>query len=151
MKLYIYKLVRFFRFRNFYWRYILSNKNITVFGPITIINPTNLNLGKNVSFNDYCYINCTDKVIIGNNVSISSGAKILTTSLEPTSDSLKRKVHINKPVTINDNVQIGANSVLLPGITIGSNVIIAAGAVVTKNISSNTIYFNKISHYEKKI
>lgn len=43
-------------------------------------------------------------------------------------------------ITIGDNVYIGSETLIMPGITIGSNCIIAAGAVVTKNIPSNTVW-----------
>lgn len=40
---------------------------------------------------------------------------------------------------IGNNVFLGANSVILPGVTIGDNVIVGAGSVVTKNIPSNMV------------
>lgn len=43
------------------------------------------------------------------------------------------------PITVGNNVWIGGNSVLLPGITVGNNSIIAAGAVVTKDVPDHTI------------
>jgi acetyltransferase-like isoleucine patch superfamily enzyme len=43
-------------------------------------------------------------------------------------------------VIIGRNCFIGANSIILPGVTIGDEVVIAAGAVVTKNVPSNTIF-----------
>ena len=39
-----------------------------------------------------------------------------------------------KPVTIGDNVWIGGNAVICPGVCIGNNVVIGAGSVVTKDI-----------------
>lgn len=44
-----------------------------------------------------------------------------------------------KPVTINDDVWIGRNVLIMPGVTIGSGTIIAAGAVVTKDVPEYTI------------
>ncbi|MDO5851801.1 MAG: sugar O-acetyltransferase [Methanobacteriaceae archaeon] len=44
-----------------------------------------------------------------------------------------------KPVKIGDRCWIGANSIILPGVTIGDNVVIGAGSVVTKDIPSNVI------------
>lgn len=38
------------------------------------------------------------------------------------------------PITIGNNVWIGAGAIILPGVTIGNNVVIGAGSVVTKNI-----------------
>ncbi|POB65431.1 galactoside O-acetyltransferase, partial [Vibrio vulnificus] len=45
----------------------------------------------------------------------------------------------NIPVHIKDNVWIGANSVVLPGVTIGENSVIGAGSVVTKDIPANVV------------
>ena len=67
-------------------------------------------------------------------------------------------LEITKPITIGDNVYIGNNVIILPGVSIGDNVIIGAGAIVTKSIPSNSVavgvparviksideYFNKI-------
>ena len=59
--------------------------------------------------------------------------------------------------TIGDNVFLGANAVVLPGVTIGDNVIIGAGAVVTKDIPANSIVvgnpgriISNVSDYIKK-
>ncbi|MSE09620.1 hypothetical protein GKC33_13385, partial [Lactobacillus salivarius] len=43
------------------------------------------------------------------------------------------------PITVKDNVWIGGNVVILPGVTIGKNSIVAAGAVVTKDVPDNVI------------
>ena len=44
-----------------------------------------------------------------------------------------------KPVTIGNDVWIGANCTILPGVTIGNNVVVAAGAVVTKDVPDNCV------------
>ncbi len=38
-----------------------------------------------------------------------------------------------------ENVWVGANATILPGVTIGKNAVVAAGAVVTKNVAENTV------------
>ena len=43
------------------------------------------------------------------------------------------------PIHIEKNVWIGSNSTILPGVTIGKNAVVAAGAVVTKDVSENTV------------
>lgn len=40
------------------------------------------------------------------------------------------------PINIGSNVWFGANSIVLPGVTIGDGVVVGAGGVVTKDISS---------------
>ena len=53
----------------------------------------------------------------------------------------KRRRHagIAKPVIIGDDVWIGGNVTILPGVTIGNNVVVAAGAVVTKDVPGNPL------------
>lgn len=47
--------------------------------------------------------------------------------------------NLSKDVIIGKKCFIGANSLILPGVTIGDEVVVAAGSVVTKNVPSNTI------------
>ena len=44
-----------------------------------------------------------------------------------------------EPVTIGNDVWIGGNATILPGVTIGNNVVVAAGAVVTHDVPDNTL------------
>lgn len=76
-------------------------------------------------------------VQIGDNF-ISAPGSIITAHDASTFLFIK-KYRIEK-VIIGDNVFLGANSVILPGVTIGNNVIIGAGAVVAKDIPSNSVF-----------
>ncbi|KJY82381.1 galactoside O-acetyltransferase [Vibrio galatheae] len=96
-------------------------------------------LGKNVyaNFNltlvDDTHIYIGDYVMIGPNVT-------LATAGHPIEPSLRMKVaQFNIPIHIANNVWIGANSVVLPGVSIGENSVIGAGSVVTKDIPANVI------------
>ena len=46
---------------------------------------------------------------------------------------------IAKPIRIGNDVWIGGNVTIMPGLTIGNNVVIAAGAVVTKDVPDNSL------------
>lgn len=48
-------------------------------------------------------------------------------------------LEITKRITIGDNVYIGTNSTLLPGVKIGNNVVVGACSVVSKNIPDNCV------------
>ena len=79
-------------------------------------------------------------ITLGNNVHITEGVRFLTH--DGGTLLFRDKVpdlEITKPITIGDNVYIGNNVLLMPGINIGNNVIIGAGAVVTKDIPDNVI------------
>ena len=56
-----------------------------------------------------------------------------------------------KPVIIGDNVWLGGNSVVFPGITIGNNVTVGAGSVVTKDIPDNVLAFGNPCEIKKKL
>lgn len=91
-------------------------------------------------------------ISIGNRVTITDGVKILT---HDGATWLIRNEHGCRfqrfaAVEIGDNVFIGVNAIIMPGITIGSNVIIGAGSVVTKNLSSNGVYVGNPAKFIKK-
>lgn len=114
-----------------------------------------LNIGDNVGISQTAII-CHDKITIGDNVKIGGGVCIYDTdfhSLDPkirkTKEDIKQKV--TKPVSINDNVFVGAHSLILKGVNIGENSIIGAGSVVTKPIPSNEIWAGNPAKFIKKI
>lgn len=84
---------------------------------------------------------------IGRSVTLSRDVILLThdysirnaiNAFEENSENVKYK--LLKPVTIGDNVFVGARAVILPGTEIGDNVIIGAGAVVKGKIPSETVW-----------
>jgi len=92
-------------------------------------------LGENVHFNGI-RITGPGKVYIGSNFHSGSGIIILTSNHNYS--SLKSipydNTYIIKDVTIQDNVWLGINVTILPGVTIGEGAIIQAGSVVVSNI-----------------
>lgn len=80
-------------------------------------------------------------VRIGNHVNLAQG--IVVTALNHNFSDPSKRIDeqgvATKEVTIEDDVWIGANAVILPGVTIGSHAVVAAGSVVTKNVPSGTI------------
>lgn len=78
-------------------------------------------------------------VVIGDNVSVGPNVGIYTVQ-QPT--DVRRRVlgyEWAMPVTIGNNVSIGGDVTILPGVTIGDNVTIGGGSVVVKDIPSDTI------------
>lgn len=82
------------------------------------------------------YIQAINGIIMGNNVGISPGCKIISANHNNENHSKHDEEH---PIRIGNNVFIYANVVVLPGVQIGDNVIIGAGSVVTHDIPSNSI------------
>ena len=79
------------------------------------------------------------KVKIGKNAQIAPNVSIYTAGHPIHPDSRNTGYEYGIPITIGDNVWIGGNAVILPGVTIGNNVIIGAGSVVGKDIPDNMI------------
>ena len=74
-----------------------------------------------------------DRVLFGPHVTVA-------TANHPINPELRSKSYqYNKDVHIGNNVWIGANTVIVPGVTIGENCVIGAGSVVTKDIPPNTV------------
>ncbi|MCF0116689.1 MAG: sugar O-acetyltransferase [Bacilli bacterium] len=98
-----------------------------------------VHLGKKVyaNFNltlvDDTHIYIGDYTMIGPNVTIVTAAHPIEPSLR------KRALQFNVPVRIGMNCWIGANAVILPGVTIGNNVVVGAGSIVTKDIPDNVV------------
>ncbi|MGR4019694.1 sugar O-acetyltransferase [Vibrio harveyi] len=87
----------------------------------------------NLTLIDDTHIYIGDHVMIGPNVTIATAG-------HPIDPELRRDIaQFNIPVHIGNNVWIGANSVVLPGVTIGENSVIGAGSVVTKDIPANVV------------
>lgn len=79
------------------------------------------------------------RVSIGERCQIASNVSLETNTHEIYErDGIHRK-RIQKPITIHNDVWIGANALILPGVTIGENAIVAGGAVVTKDVPAHVL------------
>lgn len=94
----------------------------------------NIEVGKNFFANYNCTILDVAKVKIGDNCQMAPNVAIYTAG-HPIHPATRNSLYeYGKPVTIGDNVWIGGNTVLCPGVRVGNNVVIGAGSVVTKDL-----------------
>ena len=124
------------------WRYVLNELRARR-DPITYARDQGVCIGEN------CRILGHDKgrfgsepylVSLGDHVTITSGVTFLThdggvwvfRSTEP-------KLEVVAPIKVGNNVFIGLNTLILPGVKIGDNCVIGAGSIVTKNIPPNSV------------
>lgn len=94
----------------------------------------NIHVGKNFYANYNCTILDVSKVTIGDNCFMAPNVAIYTAGHPVHPDTRNSAYEYGKAVTVGDNVWIGGNTVILPGVNVGSNVVIGAGSVVTKDI-----------------
>lgn len=87
----------------------------------------------NVIIEDIAAVNIGDYCYIGSNTIIS------TLKHSDTPEKRRKRIGIGKPVAIGNDVQIGANCVIMPGVSIGNNVIVKPGSVVTDIVPNNSV------------
>ena len=92
-------------------------------------------------------------VEIGNNVNLAQGITVtaLNHNFSDTNKRIDEQGVSTTPVTIEDDVWIGANAVILPGVTIGEHSVVAAGAVVTKDVPPHSLVAGVPAKVIKKI
>ncbi|MDE6924497.1 MAG: sugar O-acetyltransferase [Acetatifactor sp.] len=95
---------------------------------------THIEVGKNFFANYNCTILDVAKVIIGDNCQMAPNVAIYTAGHPVHPDTRNTAYEYGIEVTIGDNVWIGGNTVICPGVHIGSNTVIGAGSVVIKDI-----------------
>ena len=96
-----------------------------------------ISIGDKTRIHGSC-LHAYSSITVGNNCLIAANCQIIDGSGHDLSfGSPEQRVDTigdSKPIVIEDNVWIGLNSIILPGVTIGKGSVIAAGSVVTKNI-----------------
>lgn len=125
-----------------------AEKGIWIEAPFFCDYGINIEIGENTFVNTNCMFLDDNKIKIGKNCLIAPYVQIYTAthplkaSERIYQDGYSTRYHTyTKPVIIGDNVWIGGNSVIFPGVTIGNNVTIGAGSVVTKDIPRNVLAY----------
>lgn len=120
-----------------------------VFPPFYTDFGKNIHLGKNVFINSDCKFQDQGGIYIGDNVLI--GHNVVLATLNHEEDPKKRGNLCPSPIRIGNDVWIGSNATVLPGVTIGDGAIIAAGAVVTKDVDEKSVVGGVPAKLIKKI
>ena len=110
---------------------------------VNIANIENIKLGSNVTINAEVYLVASrSQIIIGNNVSIAPRCILQTQNHK----YIDKNILINKQgdessnIIIQDDVWLGSNVIVLPGVTIAKGCVIGAGSVVTKDTEPYGVY-----------
>lgn len=98
-----------------------------------------ITVGNNFYANFDCIIIDVAKVNIGNNVFFGPRVGVYTAGHPIDPDVRNTLLEFGKEIKIGNNVWVGGNTVINPGVTIGNNVVIGSGSIVTKDIPDNVI------------
>ncbi len=111
----------------------------------------NIEIGENFFANFNCIILDAAKVTFGHNVLVAPNCGFYTSGHPLDSQTRNSGLEFAKPITIGNNVWIGGNVIVLPGVTIGDNSVIAAGSIVERDIPSNVIAMGTPCRVHRKL
>lgn len=107
---------------------------------ITLKKNAEIILGQNVGISGTIIV-AASRIKIGNNVMVGAHCTIFDTDFHNPDPKIRLNNEIipSRPITIEDNVFLGYNCLVLKGVTIGENAVIGANSVVINNIPKNSI------------
>lgn len=113
-----------------------------IFYPGVLIFPgRNLRVGDDVNFSYGVIVGSPGGVTIGDRVLLGFRSQIISGNhvIPPNRGKIFSSGYDRKPIQIHNDVWIGAQCVILPGVTIGEGAVIAAGSIVTKDVAAFTL------------
>lgn len=116
-----------------------TGESVHVVPPLYCDYGTNIQVGENFFANYQLTVLDCAAVTIGDNVQIAPNVSIYTAGHPLHPDSRNSGYEYALPITIGDNVWIGGNVVICPGVTIGDCAVIGAGSVVTRDVPPWTV------------
>jgi acetyltransferase-like isoleucine patch superfamily enzyme len=102
----------------------------------------NILVGKNAHINQYCCVWASphSRIALGDNLLMGPGVKIFSSNHSThVGTPMNLQPFVEKDIIIGNDVWLGANSVIVAGVTIGEGAIVAAGSVVTKDVPEYTV------------
>lgn len=116
-------------------------ENVIITPPFLCDYGYNITVGNDFYSNHNLIITDGAKVTFGDNVFIAPNCCFTTAEHAIDPEMRKAGIEVAKPITVGNNVWIGAGSTILAGVTIGDNSVIGAGSVVTRPIPAGVVAF----------
>jgi maltose O-acetyltransferase len=116
-----------------------TGENIYIEPPFRTDYGCHTSVGENFYANYDCIIIDVCSVKIGNNVMFGPRVCVYTANHPIDASVRNQSIEYGKPVQIGNNVWVGGNTVINPGVSIGDNVVIGSGSVIVKDIPDNVI------------
>lgn len=117
-----------------FWIYLPKNK-VKLYGVPKFIYGSKVHFGNMNRVNDGVVFHAKNHIYLGDNITFSFGVSIITESYDISSyDQYMSRKHLGDSIRIGNNVWLGANVIVLPGVTIADDIIVGAGSVVTHDL-----------------
>lgn len=114
--------------------------NIIDYG-LWVNEPQNILIGSNVFIGRNVYINAYERIQIGNFCAIAADCKLISGNhgYSDIEIPINLQAYENKPIILHDDVWLGYNVIILPGVILGKGCIVGAGSVVTKSFPDYSV------------
>ena len=110
-----------------------------------------LSIGKNSFVNYNVFFDLGDNITIGSNVNIAMNVKLINSTHQIGNKSRRAGEKKEEEIVIGDGTWIGADSIIMPGVTIGTGVIIGAGSLVLEDCQNDSIYVGRPAKLLRRI
>lgn len=128
-----------------------TGEHLTIEQPFVCDYGYNISVGEGFFANYNLVILDPAPVTFGDNVFIAPNCSFTTASHPLDAERRNKGLETCKPIHVGNNVWIGANVVVLPGVTIGDNAVIGAGSVVTRDIPTGYVAYGNPCKPHRKI
>lgn len=124
---------------------------------VMINSPFHCDYGFNIHFSGFAFFNYNDSIIdtspvhIGSHVMVAPNVCISCSGHSVYYKQREQGVMVSKPISIGDDVWIGANSFIMGGVHIGARSVIGAGSTVTRDIPAGVVAFGSPCKVQRKI
>ena len=124
-----------------YQPFVASTGALDVESHTHIRMPWRLTCGRQVSIGRGCQLTCTEGITLGDDVLLGPGVLLVSNNHEWTDPDrhIRDQGLRGAPIVVGDDVWIGANVVVLPGVTIGEGAVVAAGSIVRDDVDPYTV------------
>ncbi len=117
-------------------------ENLMLYHPVVIHTPQALRIGDNTSIAPFVHMWCGAYIEIGSRCMIGSHVAITSLGHDFREEEMWRSM-VKGKVVIEDDVMLGAHSVVLPGVTIGRGAAVGAGSLVTRDVPPYAVFYGQ--------
>ncbi len=102
-------------------------------------NPRNLTIGADCFVNRNCYFDLESSITIGDSVVFGHGTTVITTKHRLGPSHRRSGAFFGEPVRVEAGAWLGANVILMPGVTVGPGAVVGAGSLVRTDVNPDTV------------